>query len=230
MRNQSHSLDADTQISAVEHSPLSPPPRIYAEEKETMCLMPTDVDSTYSDDSDPLSNIIGPAPPPKSSADTDTPLRSRGRGAFKATNSSNIDAHFLLNYDPALDVHLEDEHDTKADRRGHIRPVPGLLNPKEIDKHVDDDWDMALEALRDRALWKRKGAERLREAGFEDKVVEKWEANKSFAGLNSSSRTHLDGDSRDIESVKWAKKGEGREWDRGKVIDEDGHVSVKPTW
>ncbi|KAK2863688.1 hypothetical protein FQN49_004084 [Arthroderma sp. PD_2] len=230
MRSQSHSSVADTQTGVSENPPSTLPPRISAEENEDRLLSQIDGDSTYSNDSDPLRDIIGPAPPPASSTEASQPLRSRGRGAYKATNSSNIDTHFSSNYDPALDVHLEDGHDAKGDRLGHIRPVPGLLNPKEIDKHVDDDWDMALEALRDRALWKRKGAERLRKAGFEDNVVERWEASKSFAGLDSRGRMSFDSDSRDIENVKWAKKGEGREWDRGKVIDEDGHVSVKPAW
>ena len=32
------------------------------------------------------------------------------------------------------------------------------------------------------------------------------------------------------EDVVWSKKGEGREWDRGKVLDDDGLVNVKPEW
>ena len=35
---------------------------------------------------------------------------------------------------------------------------------------------------------------------------------------------------RDEEDVRWAKKGEGREWDRGKVVDEDGNVAVRAEW
>ena len=34
----------------------------------------------------------------------------------------------------------------------------------------------------------------------------------------------------DEEDVRWAKKGEGREWDRGKVVDEDGNVAVQADW
>ena len=29
------------------------------------------------------------------------------------------------------------------------------------------------------------------------------------------------------EDVVWRKKGEGREWDRGKVVDEEGDVEVR---
>ncbi|EEQ35219.1 pre-mRNA-splicing factor 38B [Microsporum canis CBS 113480] len=203
--------------------PPSPPAQTHAEESQSRPLPPGERENDSACSSDPLSDIIGPAPPPTTFTGSNQPVRSRGRGAHKTTNLSNIDAHFSSNYDPALDLHLEDDQDSKYDRPRHIRPVPGLLNPKETDKHVGDDWDMALEALRDRALWKRKGAESLRRAGFEDKVIEKWEASKPFAGLDSS-------DSRDIETVKWAKKGERREWDRGKAIDEDGHISVKAPW
>lgn len=56
-----------------------------------------------------------------------------------------------------------------------------------------DDWDMVL----DRVKWRQQGAERLRAAGFTDKEVEGWESGKK-------------------PEVRWAKSGEGREWDRGK--------------
>jgi hypothetical protein len=29
------------------------------------------------------------------------------------------------------------------------------------------------------------------------------------------------------EDVVWTRKGQAREWDRGKVLDEDGHVELK---
>ncbi|KAM5452421.1 hypothetical protein MaudCBS49596_003239 [Microsporum audouinii] len=222
-RNRSHSLRPDTHNDMGRSPPPSPLAQTHAEESQSRPLPPGERDGDSACSSDPLSDIIGPAPPPTTFTGSNQPVRPRGRGAHKTTNLSNIDTHFSSNYDPALDLHLEDDQDSKYDRPRHIRPVPGLLNPKETDKHVGDDWDMALEALRDRALWKRKGAESLRRAGFEDKVIEKWEASKPFAGLDSS-------DSRDIETVKWAKKGERREWDRGKAIDEDGHISVKAPW
>ncbi|DAA76875.1 TPA_exp: Uncharacterized protein A8136_7104 [Trichophyton benhamiae CBS 112371] len=220
MEDKSGDLRADTHTS-VDKKPPPLPPQTCAEDARSRHMSPNDRSST-SDDSDPLSDLIGPAPP-TAFADNSQPIQSRGRGVYRTTNSSNIDAHFSSKYDPALDIHLEDDNAAKNDHPGHIRPVPGLFNPKEADKHANDDWDMALEALRDREIWKRKGAERLREAGFDDRVVEKWEANKSFAGLGSN-------DHKEIESVRWAKKGEGREWDRGKFVDENGHISVKAPW
>ncbi|KAI4724886.1 hypothetical protein E4T49_07380 [Aureobasidium sp. EXF-10728] len=114
------------------------------------------------------------------------PLRSRGRGT--QNHASSIDNHFSSNYDPSTDV--------------------------QPDPHEDDDWDQALEALRDRQKWKQQGADRLRAAGFTEKEVAKWEK----------------GGDKSEEDVVWAKKGEGREWDRGKVVDEHGLVEVKPEW
>jgi len=176
--------------------------------------LPDDDSVISSPYSDPLSNLVGPLPP--STSDT-PPIRSRGRGAYKPT-ASNIDTHFMSEYDPTLDADLGDNDDTgPTTSKSTRRPVPGLATD-------EDDWDMALEALRDRAIWRRKGAERLREAGFGENVVDRWVNNGAFAGLDSG------GKERDVQDVKWAKKGEGREWDRGKVMDEDGHVDVKASW
>ncbi len=113
-------------------------------------------------------------------------VRSRGRGAF--TSASAMDMHFASNYDPANDVRLNSDS--------------------------DDDWDQALEALRDRQRWKQQGADRLRAAGFTEDEVRKWEK----------------GGEKNEDDVRWAKKGEGREWDRGKVVDEDGHIALKAEW
>lgn len=129
-------------------------------------------------DSDPLGDVVGPIPPPKS--------LPRGRGALK---SSDMDSRFDPTYDPKSDVNLDPEEDR-------------------------DDWDMALEALRDRAKWKSQGADRLRAAGFTDEDVSKWEK----------------GGEKDIDDVRWRKKGEGREWDRGKVVGDDGQTDVKADW
>ncbi|EEY15932.1 conserved hypothetical protein [Verticillium alfalfae VaMs.102] len=54
-------------------------------------------DETLSD-SDPLDDIIGPAPPP--------PIRTRGRG-FQ-TGSSAMDKHFDASYDPKADVEMDE--------------------------------------------------------------------------------------------------------------------------
>ncbi len=99
-----------------------------------------------------------------------------------------MDARFAPTYDPTVDV--------------------------QPDPELDDDWDQALEALRDRQKWKQQGADRLLAAGFTEDEVRKWEK----------------GGEKNEEDVRWAKKGEGREWDRGKVFDEDGGVEVKAEW
>ncbi|EEQ91114.1 uncharacterized protein BDCG_06234 [Blastomyces dermatitidis ER-3] len=191
--------------------------------------------SASDSDSDPLESLIGPLPPSAENDDT-PPLRSRGRGAYKKNKSNNIDAHFASGYDPALDVRPDDEDEgegntantSKSPSRPRRRPVAGLATAE------DDDWDMALEALRDRALWRRKGADRLRAAGFDEGVIEKWAGNGAFAGLDGGAggggHRDMGGRDRDVEDVKWVKRGEKREWDRGKVLTDDGHVDVRPEW
>jgi hypothetical protein len=121
----------------------------------------------------------------------------RGRGAHKI-NSSSMDTRFAPSYNPKTDVDV---------------------SPDEAD---GDDWDMALEALRDRAKWRAQGAERLREAGFTEEEVERWE--KSAAFPNGGERWE-----KDVMDVRWRRQGEGREWDRGKVVGEAG-VEARPEW
>ncbi|KAL6237078.1 hypothetical protein BDW75DRAFT_94545 [Aspergillus navahoensis] len=162
-------------------------------------------DKTYGNDSDPLEELVGPLP--KEVA----PLRSRGRGAYKPNNRS-IDAHFAPDYDPSLDVQPED--DEVRSSRPSRRPVAGLMTR-------DDDWELALEALRDRARWKQKGEGRLREAGFNDDIVERWKSSIPAAAESDEGL---------VENVKWSTKSEGREWDRGKFVDDDGHINVKASW
>lgn len=113
-------------------------------------------------------------------------VRSRGRGAF--SHGAGIDSRFSADYDPTADV--------------------------QLDLDEENDWDQALEALRDRQKWKKQGAERLRAAGFTDEEIRKWEK----------------GGEKTEEDVKWAKRGESREWDRGKIIDNDGVVSIEPAF
>ncbi|KAK4995030.1 hypothetical protein LTR66_005063 [Elasticomyces elasticus] len=122
-------------------------------------------------------------------------IKSRGRGA---QTSHAMDSRFNPAYDPSTDIALD------------------------VDE--EDDWDQALEALKDRQRWKAQGAERLRAAGFTDGEVTNWE--KGFLG-GKKGLGDVDGD---ITSVKWAKKGEGREWDRGKVVDEEGDVKLRAEW
>ncbi|KAL4873616.1 hypothetical protein BDV12DRAFT_81370 [Aspergillus spectabilis] len=158
------------------------------------------------DESDPLEDLVGPLPK------EDAPVRSRGRGAYKP-NASNIDAHFAPEYDPTLDVQLEDD-EAQTSNRSARRPVAGLMTG-------DDDWELSLEALRDRARWKQRGEDRLREAGFNDDIVERWKNSASMATGNDEGTS---------ENVKWSTKSEGREWDRGKYVDKDGHIDVKALW
>ena len=133
--------------------------------------------SSGSISSDPLDTLIGPAAPVRSPSPK--PQR-KGRGVSRLSNAA-IDTHFSSNYDPALDVHP--------------------------DSASEDDWDQALEALRDRRKWKQQGADRLRQAGFSEADISKWEK----------------GGERSVGDVIWAARGESREWDRGKTVEEDGY-------
>lgn len=125
---------------------------------------------------------------------------------------SNIDAHFAHDYDPSLDVQPDDD-DVQTSNGPTRRPVAGLMTG-------EDDWELSLEALRDRARWKQKGEDRLREAGFNSDIVERWKSSSSAAAGNSE----------EMDNVKWSSKSEGREWDRGKFVDGDGHINVKASW
>jgi hypothetical protein len=165
------------------------------------------------DDSDPLEDLVGPLP---ASSRRKGIVASRGRGSYRE-NTSTIDSHFARDYDPKLDVHLSEDENSKQPTR---RSVAGLMTE-------GDDWDMALEALRDRAEWKKKGEERLRVAGFDSDVVDKWKSHPSFSLGATSSSHDTEGN---VEDVRWAKKGEGREWDRGKVMNEDGVYDIKAQW
>ncbi|KAK4863910.1 hypothetical protein LT330_010391 [Penicillium expansum] len=153
--------------------------------------------------------LVGPLPPRQNEA----PVRSRGRGAYKH-NMSNIDAHFAPGYDPAADVHLDEDKLHTVGLESSRRPVAGLMTK-------DDDWDMAMEALRDRERWRNKGEERLRTAGIDEAVIDKWKNNTAFAGVDGEGKP---------EDVQWSKKGEGREWDRGKFVDDDGHIDIRAAW
>ena len=113
-------------------------------------------------------------------------LRSRGRGTGTAMKS-RMDSHFANDYDPSNDVEPEAEIE-------------------------HDDWDQALEALRDRQKWQQRGAERLRAAGFSEDAVSKWASGKQRGPAIE----------RDEDEVRWKGKGEGREWDRGKVMTSNG--------
>lgn len=154
--------------------------------------------------------MFGPLPL-TTNGESAAPVRSRGRGAYKAS-SSNIDSHFAADYDPTADIQPDD--DQTLSNHPTRRPVAGLMTG-------EDDWDTALEALRDRARWKQKGEERLREAGLNETIIERWKENSNSNGPSGEKRP---------EDVRWSKKGEGREWDRGKVVDDQGHTDVHALW
>jgi hypothetical protein len=107
-----------------------------------------------------------------------------------------MDEHFSSTYNPVFDLHPDSEPEDEK-----------------------EDWDMALEALRDREIWKQKGAERLRAAGFGDDEIKKWTDSGKEKGA---------------DDVKWSREGEAREWDRGKVVDEVGErkreVGLEAAW
>lgn len=85
----------------------------------------------------------------------------------------------------------------------------------------EDDWDMALEALRDRTKWRQKGEDRLRAAGINESAINRWKNPAPSSGADPE---------RLPEDVQWSKKGEGREWDRGKFVDDQGHIDVRAQW
>lgn len=144
-------------------------------------MNPSRSNSASSTSSDPLSSIIGPKP-------ADTQISRKGRGFKRTPHSSTIDTRFSSSYNPSLDVD----------------PDPNFSDDAA-------DWDNALEALRDRRAWRVKQADRMREAGFGDDEIKRWEA--------TSTRTRLGDDEGDVKDVKWRKKGEQREWDAGKVSE-----------
>ncbi|SMR64532.1 unnamed protein product [Zymoseptoria tritici ST99CH_3D1] len=109
----------------------------------------------------------------------------RGRGAYK---NADINARFDPSYDPREDVALEDDG-------------------KEVE---GGDWDMALEAMRDRAKWRTGGAERLRAAGFTEQEVLNWQG-----GGTKLQGSAAEGE-RNVNDLVWTKQGEKRAWDADK--------------
>ncbi|KAG0642955.1 hypothetical protein HOY80DRAFT_916919 [Tuber brumale] len=103
-----------------------------------------------------------------------------------------------------MDAHFHSSYDPTQDSLFHL--------PSD-----DDDWDTALEAYRDRQRWKSLGAERLRVVGFKEEFIRTWE--------KSGTRGE-----EDIEGIRWGVRGGIREWDRGKVLEEDGEVFVRAEW
>ncbi|KAF7509301.1 hypothetical protein GJ744_008195 [Endocarpon pusillum] len=175
-------------------------PPVNRRRKPSPPLSPTPSSSSTTS-SDPLESIVGPLPPaaskPTSSKTLQPRLISRGRNSYRRSSTSQIDTHFSPSYDPSLD------------RPPQSTPSSPSSPSKDKDR---DDWDLALEALRDREIWKKKGADRLREAGFGEGEVKRWEEAQSAVASRERERE------KGAEDVKWNRKGEQREWDAGKVV------------
>ena len=105
----------------------------------------------------------------------------RGRGSNKSKRSTD---HLAEDYDPSLDV--SDRSDLEDDDDG-------------------DDWGMALEAVRDRARYKKSQSSRMRGAGFSATDIAKFEQS-----LTSDLK-----DVGDTSQIKWSRSGV-REWDKDK--------------
>ncbi|CAG5179039.1 uncharacterized protein ALTATR162_LOCUS9002 [Alternaria atra] len=141
--------------------------------------------------------------------------RSNSRTATPASDSDPLEAIVgPLPPPPEPTVRSKGRGAYKANNMGIESRFSSTYDPStdvRANSDVEDDWGDALEALRDRARWQQQGADRLKAAGFTDEQVKKWEK----------------GDTQNEEDVIWTKKGQAREWDRGKVLDEDGHVELK---
>ncbi|CAK7263610.1 hypothetical protein SEPCBS57363_000652 [Sporothrix epigloea] len=164
-------------------------------------------DSTSSSSSDPLDEFVGPRLAPDLHAENSnegTGIRMRGRGVHSAITSgfsNSMDRHFAAGYDPTNDM----EHPLPAPRPQVIPrfAAPGLdtAGREDIDMHEDR-----------KKLLQYNNTKRLREAGFTDKEISILEC----------------GGRRRLVQTLWAKKGEARDWDRGKVEGVDG--PAKPDW
>lgn len=89
----------------------------------------------------------------------------------------------------AMDARFRDNYDFKNDFR--------------CDSPEGKSWDDTVEDYRDRQKWKQQGADRLRSAGFDESFITAWKTNSC----------------NDEGNLKWSKKGDTREWDKGKTIE-----------
>lgn len=102
----------------------------------------------------------------------------------------------------------------------HFRPDYDPKTDIDIDAEDEgDERDTALQSIRDRAEWQKSRAERMRAAGFKEQDITKWESRN--VAKDSGEDAMMD--------HKWTKKGEVREWDRGKVAD-GKTFDVRPSW
>lgn len=153
---------------------------------------------------------LSPPPSPHSSASDSDPLTSLiGPLPPSQQPLPRGRGAFHTAHSSTIDTHFTPSYDPSTD-----------IQPTALTETESLDWDNALEALRDRARWKASGAERLRAAGFTDEEIGKWERGPWRAA---------DEEGRAEECIRWKGRGEGREWDRGKVVG-DKEVEVQVEW
>ncbi|KAI6365145.1 hypothetical protein MCOR25_005441 [Pyricularia grisea] len=167
-----------------------------------------------------------------------SPIRSPrdDRSRRKTTSSKrNDDSEHEGDYSDPLDDEIgpAPPPPTKARGRGAVSQESGIdarfsksYDPASDMRHEPaegEEWDDAVEAFRDRQKWKAQGADRLRAAGFTDDQIKKWEKSEKTLVAGADADVN-------IEDVRWAKKGEQREWDLGKKVNKDGTVSHGPEW
>ncbi|KAF1841463.1 uncharacterized protein K460DRAFT_344262 [Cucurbitaria berberidis CBS 394.84] len=154
-----------------------------------------------------------PRPKPRNSR-SDPTTKSRQRTASPASDSDPLEALVGPLPPPTVRARGRGAHKANNATGGIESRFSSTYDPSiDVRPHSDaeDNWGDALEAFRDRQRWKQQGADRLKAAGFSDAQVKKWEK----------------GDEQNEEDVVWTSRGQAREWDRGKVVDEDGDVELK---
>ena len=166
-------------------SPSSiPPSRSHHKNGSTRHRTPTPSRSPSSTPSSPLTHLLGSLAPP---------LRrqlgpSHKSSAYHNPSNSAMDARFSAHYDPTTDTQQT-----------------GPADDDEEEEGGGGDWDLALEALRDRRSYQKKQGKRMREAGFDEEAIGRWE------------RSGVGEKEKGWEDVRWKGRGEEREWDVGKV-------------
>lgn len=119
-------------------------------------------------------------------------------------------------FGPQPEPQLQDKMGIRIKGRGATSGPSGIdrrfsetYDPKtDIQPDEDDTWEEALEAYRDRQKWKQNQEDRLKSAGWTDEDIKKWRTPEQDSE----------------QTVRWAKAGERREWDRGKVFRRYGSV------
>jgi hypothetical protein len=102
----------------------------------------------------------------------------------------------------AMDSRFLDDYDPRQDGGA----------PTDASK---DDFEVEVEKYRARQKLKRQGTQRLPSAGV----------NQAYTrvGQDDDTRVGQDDDTRNLNNLKWIKRGETREWDKGKFA-EDGQA------